>query len=200
MKKKSWRHHEDVISLRLQRTSPRFLQDVLIKTNVLSSVMSSKCFHDVFKMSSRRLAKTSSSHLQNILLKRLEDVVELSSTCLAKKSSRHFQKVFKRSSKRLQDVSPNWTMFVKTSLISPKDVFNTFLRRNAKTIVYRKICIGYNSEKFMLRVQIFQEWTLWIYQDFLSSFLKILYEVNVSANKDILIKVGYQKRCCCLSK
>ena len=54
----------------------------------------------------------------------------------------------------------------KMSSRHPQDVFNTFLRRTAKTVIYRKICLGHTSEKFMNRLQIFQEWTLWLYQNF----------------------------------
>ena len=54
--------------------------------------------------------------------------------------------VFKTSSRRL----------AKMSSIRLQDLFNTFLRRTAKTIIYRQICLGHTSEKFMVRVQIFQ--------------------------------------------
>ena len=74
-------------------------------------------------------------------------------------------------------------------------VFSTFLRHTEKTIIYRKICLGHTSEKFLVRVQNFQEWTLWIYRNFSSSFLK-----HFMKWLDIIVKAGYQKRCCCLSE
>ena len=48
-----WRHFEDVFRLRLQRTSSRRLQEVLIKTNMFALAL--------------RLQKTSSRHLQDFL-------------------------------------------------------------------------------------------------------------------------------------
>ena len=137
-------------------------------------------------------------------------------TYVFKTSSRSFQDVFKTSSKLLQDVlqkclQGNLNTFsrrlqyvfriyheIKPFLLTLlqnvfktfQEVFNAFLRRTAKKIIYRKICLGYTSEKFMVRVQISKEWTLCIYRKFYNNFLV----------KDILVKVGYQKRCCCLSK
>ena len=73
--------------------------------------MSSRRFQDVFKMSSRRLTKTSSIH---------------------------FQDVFKKSC---------------------KNVFKTFLRCSAKKVIYRRICVGDTSEKFMVNVQNLHEWS-----------------------------------------
>ena len=43
-------------------------------------------------------------------------------------------------------------------LTSLRDVFNTFLRRTAKTVIYRKVYLGRTSEKFMVSVQNLQEW------------------------------------------
>ena len=96
-----------VFRLRLQKTSSRRLQDVLIKTNIFALVIR---FQDVFKTSSRCLAKTSSRrfkdvfntssrHLQDILasLRRLQNVFMTS----AKASLRYLQGVLQRC---LQDV------------------------------------------------------------------------------------------------
>ena len=40
----------------------------------------------------------------------------------------------------------------------------------------------------------------WIDQNFWNSFFKTFYEVIACANKDILLKVGYQKICYYLNK
>ena len=95
------------LSSSLQKTSSRRLQDVLIKTNIFALVIR---FQDVFKTSSRCLAKTSSRrfkdvfntssrHLQDILasLRRLQNVFMTS----AKASLRYLQGVLQRC---LQDV------------------------------------------------------------------------------------------------
>ena len=102
---------------------------------------SSRRFQDVFKTSSRRLAKTFS--------RRFQDVSKTSCKNVFKTSSRRLQNVLKASSRRLQDI-------VKTSckyqdafntyhqnklflLTRLRDVLNTFLRRTAKTVICRKI-------------------------------------------------------------
>ena len=71
----------------------------------------------VFKTSSRRLAKSSSRHLQDVFKtfwRRLQNVFKTS----WKTSSRHLQDVFKTFWRRLQDI-------FKTSC---KDIFKTFSR------------------------------------------------------------------------
>ena len=93
------RRLKEVIRLRLQKTSSRHLQDVLIKTNILALL---KCFQ---KTSSRsldqdqyvRLGHTSSRRLQDVSRKRLQDALQNT-------SSRHLQDVFKSFSRCLQDV------------------------------------------------------------------------------------------------
>ena len=52
------------------------------------------------------------------------------------------------------------------SVICLQDVFKNFLKRIAKTIIYRKIWVGYIPEKIMVRVQIFQDGTRWMYRNF----------------------------------
>ena len=80
-----------------------------------------------------------------------------SSRCLAKTSSKRLQDVFKTSCENV----------FKTSSRRLRDVFNTFLSRTAKTITYRKICLGSTSENvWPLRLQNFQQWTLLKYQNF----------------------------------
>ena len=124
--KTSWRRLEDVFRLHLQKTSSRCFQDVLVKTKIfvlticLQDIfkMPSRRFQDVFKTSSRRLAKTSSRRFQDVFKtpchdvfktfwRRLQDVFKTSSRPLQgvfKTSSRRFEDIFKGSSRHLQDV------------------------------------------------------------------------------------------------
>ena len=88
--KTPWRHlssssSEDVfkrnifaLAIRLQKTSSRRLQDVLVKTNIFVLAIR---LQDVFKTFSRRL--------QDVLQKRLQDIF--------KTSSRRFEDIFKTS-------------------------------------------------------------------------------------------------------
>ena len=93
-----WRRLEDVFCLRLQKTSSRHLQDVLIKTIMFTLAL--------------RLQQTPSRLLQDVLIKtnifvlitRLQDVFKRLSRRLPQTSSRNFQDVLKTSSKRLQDL------------------------------------------------------------------------------------------------
>ena len=101
---------------------------------------------------------------QDVLPWRLEGILKTSSRCLAKTSSRHVQDLFKMYHQvklfvltRLQDVFGR-IQWIQTS----SEIF----RCTAKTIIYRKIYLGHTFEKFMVRVQSFQEWALWIYQNF----------------------------------
>ena len=121
--------------IRLQKTSSkRLLQDVLVKTNLcvlairLQDVLQ-KRLQDVFKKSSKRLAKTSSRRLQDLLQRYLQDVF-----------------------KTYHQVK----LFLLTRLW---EAFNTFLRRSfPKTVIYRGICPGNTtSDKFMVSVQNLQE-------------------------------------------
>ena len=85
-----WSHLEDVFCPRLQKTFWRLLQDVLIKMNIFALVT------HLQKMSSRRLAKMFSRHLQ--------DVLKTSCKNLLKTSSRRLKDVLKTSWRRLQDI------------------------------------------------------------------------------------------------
>ena len=136
--------------VRLGYMSSRHLQDVF-----------QKCLQDIFKISWRRFEdvfKTSSRYLEDVL----------------KTSSRHSQDDFKTSSRFLEDIltSKHLQDFhercfqnvfktyhqVKLFLLRRlQDVF-TFLRRTAKTFIYRKICVGHTSDKFMVNVQNLEEW------------------------------------------
>ena len=132
-------------------------------------------FQDVFKTSSRHLAKTSSRRLQDVFKTSCKNVVKTSSRSLAKTSWIHLKTswdvfktyckdVLRTSSGRFKDAY-QVKVLVNTSSRRLRDVFNMFLRQTVKTIIYRKIWLGHTSEKFMVSVQNFQEWTLWIYWD-----------------------------------
>ena len=131
-----WWRLEDVFRLCLQKTFPRRFQDVLIKTNIVALVIRlqdvlstfSRCLQDVFKTSCQDILKTFSRRFQDVLQKRLQDV-------------------FKR-----------YNQVKLFSLTSLRGVFNMFLRRTAKTVIYRRIYLGHTSEKFIVSVQNLQEW------------------------------------------
>ena len=145
----------------LMKTSWRRLsfsssKDVLMKTNIFLLITvfrrrlgqdqyirlvhtSIRCFQDVFKTSCQNVFKTFS--------RRLQDVFETSSRSLANTSWRHLQDVLK--------TYHQVKLFLLTSLW---EVFNMFVRRTAKTVVYRRIHLGHTSEKFTVSVQNLQEW------------------------------------------
>ena len=131
--KTSWRLLKDAFRLHLQKTSSRHFQDVF-KTSCKKVLKAYSRHQKIFKKSCQDVFKTS--------IKCLQDAFKASSRCLAKMSSRRFQDVFKR----YYQVKP----FLLTSL---RDVFNTFSRRTAKKVIYRRICLGHASEKFMISVQ-----------------------------------------------
>ena len=128
--------------------SRRLDEDEYILVNHTSS-------EDVFETSPRRLGQdqyirlvhTFSRHLQDVLLRRLQDVFKTSSRRLANTSWRHLQDVLK--------TYHQVKLFLLTSLW---EVFNMFVRRTAKTVVYRRIHLGHTSEKFMVSVQNLQGW------------------------------------------
>ena len=153
----------------LVKTSWRRLQDLLIKTSMFALAlrlqktfwsrpvysswlyvfkMSSRRFEDVFKKSSRRLAKMSSRSFQDVLQKRLQNVFKTS----WKSSLKHFQDILQRY---LQDVFKTYYQVKLFLLTRLWEAFNTFLRRSfPKTVIYsRGICLGNTtSEKFMVSV------------------------------------------------
>ena len=100
---------------------------------------------NVFKTSSRRLAKISSRRLQNVFKTSCEDIFKM--------SSKRLQVVLQRC---LQENLKTYHQIKLFLLASLRHVFKTFLSRPAKTITYRKICLGQTSEKFMVSVQNFQ--------------------------------------------
>ena len=82
----------------LMKTSSRRLdQDEYARLSLTSS-------EDVFKTSSRCLGQDQYIRLGYTSSRRLQDVFKTSSRRLAKRSSRHLQGVFKTSSRRLQNV------------------------------------------------------------------------------------------------
>ena len=145
--KTSWRRFQDVLQERLLdifKTSSKRFQDVF-KT-------SSRHLQNVYKTFSRGLAKTSSRHLQDVFKTssgRLQDIF--------KTPSRRFEtcsrRLAKMSSRRCQDVSSSYTVLVNNFSRCLQDVFPTFLRCTAKTVIYRSICLGHTSEKFMISGQ-----------------------------------------------
>ena len=112
--KMSWRLLEDVFRLRLQKTSSRRLdqdeyvrlsltssrrlQDVLVKTNIFVLVIR---LQDVFKTSSRPLAKTFSRRFQGVFKTSCKNVFKTSSRRLEKR----LQDIFKTSARRLTKIS-----------------------------------------------------------------------------------------------
>ena len=133
----SWRRLEDVFRLRLQKTSPRRLQDFLIKTNISIFVIR---LQDVFKTFSRYLQdifKTSCQDIFKMFSRRLQGVFKTSSRRLAKTFSRRLQNVFKAScknvfktsSRRLQDVFKTYHQVKLFLLTRFQDVFETYSKR-----------------------------------------------------------------------
>ena len=126
-----WRRLEDVFRLHLQKTSW------------------SRPIHSswpyVFKTSSGRLAITRG--LAKMSSRHLQDVLKTSSRCLQDLLQRYFQDVFK-----------TYHQIKLFLLISLRDVSNTFLRRTAKRVIYRRIFLGHTSQKFIVSVQNLEEW------------------------------------------
>ena len=146
--------------IRLQKTSSRCLQDVF--------KMSSKRLQDVFKMSCKNVFKTSSRRLQDVFKTSCQYVFKMSSRRLQdifKTPLRRFEDVFKTSprrlakmsSRRFQDILSSYTVLVNKFSRCLQEVFTTFLRCTSKTVIYRRICLGHTSEKFMVSVQNLQE-------------------------------------------
>ena len=171
------RLNEDVLKTSCQDVFKTFsrwrLQDVLQKRlqDIFKNVFktSSRLLQDVFKTSSRPLQDVLPRRLQDVLQKRLQDIFKTSSKRFEgvfKTSSRHLQVVFKTFWRHLQDVLERYLQDVfktyhqgKLFLLSIlRDVFITFLRRTAKTVIYKRICLGHTSGKFTVSVQNLQEW------------------------------------------
>ena len=123
-----------------KHSSWRLDEDEYILINHTSS-------EDILKTSSRRLDQDQYIRLVHSSSRRLQDVFKTSSKRVANTSWRHFQDVLKTYHQS--------KLFLLTSLWV---VFNMFVRRTAKTVVYRRIHLGHTSEKFMVSVQNLQEW------------------------------------------
>ena len=155
-----WRRLEDVLKTSFVFVFRRRLdQDEYIRLTHTSS-------EDVFKTSSSRSTYSSWSYVFKTSSRRFQDVFKTSSRRFQDVFKTSCKNVFKTSSRRLQDVLQRYLqdvfktyhqvkLFLLTNL---RDVFNTFLRRTAKTVIYRRICLGHTSEKFMVSVQNLQEW------------------------------------------
>ena len=137
---------EDVLKTSFVFIFKRRLQDVLMKTNIFLLVI--------------RLQKTSSRRLQHVLLKTNIFILSIRLQDVFKTSSRYLQDVFAKTSSRrlantpwryLQDVLKTYHQVKLLLLISLWEVFNTFVKRTAKTVAYRRN----TSEKFMVCVEKF---------------------------------------------
>ena len=136
------------LDLRLQKTSSRCLQGVLVKINIFVLAIR---LQDVFKTFRRRLQdifKTSCQDVFKTSSKSPQDVLKNVFKTSWKTSLRHLQDVFK--------MHHQVKLFLLTRLW---EAFNPFLRRSfPKTIIYRGICRGNTtSDKVMVSVQNLQE-------------------------------------------
>ena len=96
-----------------------------------------------------------------VLVIRLQDVKRRRYQDVFKKSCQNvfkmYKNVFKTYSRRLQHnfkTCHQVKLFLLTSL---QDVFNTFLKHTAKTVIWERICLSHTSEKFMFSVQNLEE-------------------------------------------
>ena len=138
--KKSWKHLQGVFRLRLQKTSSRPVQDVLIKTNIFAL---NKCLQ---KTSLRRVKDILSEtnlfvltiNLQDVFKtfsKRFQDVFKTYSRRLAKTSWRHLGDVFKTCARRVQNVfKVSCKNLFKASSVLLQDILKTFCKDVFKTI------------------------------------------------------------------
>ena len=121
--------------------------------------LSSSSSEDVFKTSSRRLhqeeylclSHVSSEDILKTFSRRLgqDQYIRLDHT-----SWRHLQDVSKIC---LQDVFKTYHQVKLLLLTRLWGVFNTFLRRTAKTVIYKRIYLGHTLEKLMVSIQNLQE-------------------------------------------
>ena len=79
------------------------------------------------------------------------------------------------------------------SFITPQDMFNTFLRRTAKKIIYRKICPRSHFWEVYGQSTNFPRVNAFDIPKLLKKFFKILFKVTGSANKVILLKLVITK-------
>ena len=149
-----------VFRRRLQNRFKRLDQDEYICLSHTSS-------EDVFKTSWSRPIYSSWPYVFKTSSRRFEDVFKTSCKNVFKTYSRRLQDVLKMSLRRLADLLQRYLegvfntyhqfkLFLLTSL---RDLFSTFLRLlQRRLVIYRRICLGHTSEKFMVSVQNLQEW------------------------------------------
>ena len=195
----------------------------MIKTNIITLIKTyafRRRIQDFFKTSQWRrihsswvyIFKTSSRHFEEVFKtfsRRFEDVFKTFSRCLAKTSARrpaktswrHLQSVFKMSwkdisktsSRLFQEVSSSLIVLVHTSSRCLWDALNTFLRRSRSRSRTRSHFLeNFDQDRNFPRVHFFD-----IPKRLKELFRKTLYEITASTNKDTIVKVEYQKRCCC---
>ena len=124
-------------------------------TRIKHSPANIRLDEDVFKTSWSRPIYSSWSYVFKTSLRRFQDVFKTSFPDILKTSSKRLQDALK---KYLQDVFKTYHQLKLFSLTSLRNLFNTLLRRTAQTVIYRRICLGHTSEKFMGSVQNLQEW------------------------------------------
>ena len=123
------------------------------QTFVLMKTSSRRLDQDEYIRLTLRLQKTSSRHFQDALIKvnifaliiRLQDVFKTFSRRLQDVLQKLLQGIFKTSSRRLQDI-------FKTSSRLSENFFKTS-STISKMVIFRRICLGHISEKFMVSVQ-----------------------------------------------
>ena len=149
------RHLQDVFKTSWWRRTYSY-QSYVSKTSWSRPIYWSCPF--VFKTSSRRfqdIFKTSCHNVFKTFSRRLQDVFKTSSRRLAKTSSRRLANT---SGRHLQDVLKTYYQVKLFLLTSLWEVFNLFVRRTAKTVLYRRIDLGHTSEKFTVSAQNLQKW------------------------------------------
>ena len=149
-------NHQSQQTFVLLKTSSRRLdQDKYIRLSHTSS-------EDVFKKSTWFISQEQYICLSHTFSRRLLHVFKTfcqdmfkTSLKILKTSSRHLQDVLQR---RLQDVFKKYHQVKLFLLTCLRDIFNMFLRLTAKTVIYRRICLGHVSQKSTVSVQTLHEW------------------------------------------
>ena len=125
-------------------TNPK---SICLDKNVLKASFVFVFRRDVFKTSwSRQIYSSSWSNIFKTSSGRLQNSLK---TCC--------KKVLKTFSRLLQDVLKTYHQVKLFLLASLREVVNTFLRRTAKMVIYRRICLSHTSDKVMVSVQNLQE-------------------------------------------
>ena len=106
-----------------------------------------------------RLQKTFSRRLQDVLVKTDIFVIVI---CLEEALPRRLQDVLQKRPQDIFKTSRKDTFKTLSrriiKLTRLRDVFTTYVRRTAKAVIYREICLGHTtSEKFRVGVQNFRE-------------------------------------------